>query len=257
MDAGTGNWKDNILLPIKQQPTNAIIGDYLDVFIYRDSEERLIATTRETLAEVGDLAYLKVTAQTKIGAFLDIGLERGLFLPFREQKFPLELNRSYLVYAYLDKTGRISCTTDIYKYLTSDSPYRKNDKVNGTVYSVKPDTGAFVAVDNKYMGLIPKSEYFSNIKEGDIVSARVIRVREDRKLDLSPRELSFRQMDNDAEILIKTMENEQGYLELNEKSDPEDIERKFQMSKAAFKRAIGKLLKTKKIIKTESGYKII
>lgn len=203
------------------------------------------------------MAYLKVTAQTKIGAFLDIGLERGLFLPFREQKFPLELNRSYLVYVYLDKTGRISCTTDIYKYLTSDSPYRKNDKVKGTIYSVKPDTGAFVAVDNKYMGLIPKSEYFSNIKEGDIVSARVIRVREDGKLDLSPRELSFKQMDNDAEILIKAMENNQGYLALDEKSDPEDIERKFQMSKAAFKRAIGKLLKTKNIIKTESGYKII
>jgi Uncharacterized protein conserved in bacteria len=244
-------------LPQKQQPADAKIGDYLDVFIYRDSEDRLIATTREPLAKVGDLAYLKVTAQTKIGAFLDIGLERGLFLPFREQKFPLELYRSYLVYIYLDKTGRISCTTDIYKYLTSDSPYRKNDKVSGTVYSIKPDTGAFVAVDNMYMGLIPNSEYFSNLKIGDIVTARVIRVREDGKLDLSPRELSFKQMDTDAEILIKAMEDNQGYLALNEKSDPEDIEHKFQMSKAAFKRAIGSLLKTGKIIKTESGYKLI
>lgn len=179
-----------------------------------------------------------------------------MFLPFREQKFPLELNRSYLVYVYLDKTGRISCTTDIYKYLTSDSPYGKNDKVSGIVYSIKPDTGAFVAVDNKYMGLIPNSEYFSDLKIGDIVAARVIRVREDGKLDLSARELSFKQMDADAEILIKAMEDNQGYLVLNEKSDPKDIEHKFQMSKAAFKRAIGRLIKTKKIIKTESGYKL-
>ncbi len=245
------------MLPVKQQPADAKIGDYLAVFIYRDSEDRLIATTREPLAKVGDLAYLKVTAQTKIGAFLDIGLERGLFLPFREQKFPLELNRSYLVYVYLDKAGRISCTTDIYKYLTSESPYGKNDKVSGTVYSIKPDTGVFVAVDNKYKGLIPNNEYFSSLKIGDLVTARVIRVTEDGKLDLSTRELSFKQIDTDAEILIKAMENNQGYLELDEKSDPQEIEHKFQMSKAAFKRAIGRLLKIKKIIQTESGYKLI
>ncbi|HWQ89796.1 MAG TPA: S1-like domain-containing RNA-binding protein, partial [Desulfitobacteriaceae bacterium] len=248
---------DNILLPLKQQPADAKTGDYLDVFIYRDSEDRLIATMREPLAKVGDLACLKVTAQTKIGAFLDIGLERGLFLPFREQKYPLMINRSYLVYVYLDKSGRLSCTTDIYKYLTSDSPYHKNDKVTGTIYFLKPETGAFVAVDNKYLGLIPSSEYFSNLKIGDTVEARVIRVREDGKLDLSPRELSFKQMDADAETLLKAMQDNQGYLSLDEKARPEEIEQEFQMSKAAFKRAIGGLLKTRKITKTESGYKLL
>lgn len=257
LDAETGNRNDNVLLPLKQQPADAKEGDYLEVFIYRDSEDRLIATTREPLAKVGDLAYLKVTAQTKIGAFLDIGLERGLFLPFREQKYPLMIDRSYLVYVYLDKSGRLSCTTDIYKYLTADSPYHKNDKVTGTIYLLKPETGAFVAVDNKYLGLIPNSEYFSNLNIGDTVEARVIRVREDGKLDLSPRELSFRQMDADAETLIKAMQDNQGILSLDEKARPEDIEHEFQMSKAAFKRAIGGLLKTRKITKTESGYKLL
>ena len=190
------------------------------------------------MAKVADLAYLKVTARTKIGAFLDIGLERGLLLPFSEQKFPLEVNRSYLVYVYLDKSGRLSCTTDIYEHLTSDSPYQKNDKVHGTVYLVKPEMGVFVAVDNKYLGLIPNSEYFNDLKIGDTVEARVIRVREDGKLDLTPRELSFKQMDAD-------------------KASPEDIERQFQMSKAAFKRAIGGLLKANKIVKTETGLKLL
>ena len=217
----------------------------------------MIATIREPLAKVGDLAYLKVTARTKIGAFLDIGLERGLFLPFSEQKFPLEIDRSYLVYVYLDKSGRLSCTTDIYEHLTFDSPYQKSDKITGTVYLVKPEIGAFVAVDNKYLGLIPNSEYFSDLKLGDTVEARVIRVREDGKLDLSPRELSFKQMDTDAETLLKAMQDNQGYLPLDEKASPEDIEHKFQMSKAAFKRAIGGLLKTDKIIKTETGFKLL
>lgn len=244
-------------MPIKQQPVDAKIGDYLEVFIYRDSEDRVIATIREPLAKVGDLAYLKVTARTKIGAFLDIGLERGLLLPFSEQKFPLEVNRSYLVYVYLDKSDRLSCTTDIYEHLTSDSPYQKNDKVTGTVYLVKPEIGAFVAVDNKFLGLIPNSEYFNDLKIGDIVEARVIRVREDGKLDLTPRELSFKQMDADANLLIKVMQDNQGYLPLDEKASPEDIERQFQMSKAAFKRAIGGLLKANKIVKTEAGLKIL
>lgn len=257
LDAGTGNWKDNVLLPEKQLPKDANEGDYLNVFIYRDSEDRLIATTRQPLAKVGDLAYLEVTAVTQIGAFLNFGLERGLFLPFSEQKFPLEIGKSYLVYVYLDKSGRLNCTTDINKHLTANAPYQKNDKVTGTVYLVRPDIGVFVAVDNKYMGLIPKNEHYSDLKNGDKVEARVIRVREDGKLDLSSRELSYRQMDADAETLIKVMQDNQGYLPIAEKASPKEIEKRFQMSKAAFKRAIGRLLKTNRIVKTEHGLKLL
>jgi uncharacterized protein len=243
-------------LPEKQLPEDANEGDFLDVFIYRDSEDRLIATTRKPLAAVGDLAYLKVTAKTQIGAFLNFGLERGLFLPFIEQKFPLEIGKSYLVYVYLDKSGRLSCTTDIYEHLESDAPYQKEDKVTGTVYLMKPEFGAFVAVDNKYKGLIPKSELFKELKPGDQVEARVIRVREDGKLDLSPREAAYLQMDVDAETLLKVMAENQGILPLNEKARPEEIEKTFHMSKASFKRAIGRLLKEKRVVKTDAGVKL-
>ena len=141
LDAGTDNRDDNVLLPGKQVPKDARLGDRLNVFIYRDSEERLIATTRKPLAQVDDLAYLTVTAKSKIGAFLDFGLERGLFLPFREQKFPIEVGRSYLVYVYLDKSQRLTCTTDIYKHLTHPAPYKKDDTVSGIVYRVNPEIG--------------------------------------------------------------------------------------------------------------------
>ena len=255
LDAGTGVRHDNILLPIKQLPEGAKVGDELEVFIYRDSEERLIATTRKPLAQLGDLAYLKVNAKTKIGAFLDWGLERGLFLPFKEQKYPIQVGKEYLVKVYLDKSQRLSATTAIYEYLTAETPYQKNDKVFGTVYSLNPDIGAFVAVDNKYMGLIPVNEYFTDLREGDQVEARVIRVREDGKLDLSPRELSYVQMEDDTTKVLQEIKNNEGFLSLNDKSSPVEIQSRLHMSKAAFKRAVGKLLKENKIIQTEDGLK--
>lgn len=223
--------------------------------MYRDSEERLIATTRKPLAKLGDLAYLKVNAKTKIGAFLDWGLERGLFLPFKEQKYPIEVGKSYLVKVYLDKSQRLSATTEIYEYLSASTPYQKDDKVVGTVYSVNPEIGAFVAVDNKYMGLIPLNEYFAELKEGDQVEARVIRVREDGKLDLSPRELSHIQMGSDTVKILQGIKDHDGFLALNDKSSPIEIQSRLNMSKAAFKRALGKLLKENKVIQTEDGLK--
>lgn len=257
LNAGTGNRRDNVLLPIKQLPSNSKEGDKLEVFIYRDSEERLIATRKKPLAQLGDLAYLQVSAKTEFGAFLNIGLERGLFLPFHEQQFPLQVGKSYLVKVYLDKSQRLCATTKIYKYLSSESPYKKNDKVTGTVYSVNHDIGAFVAVDNKYMGLIPVNEYFSELREGDQVEARVIRVRKDGKLDLSPRELSHIQMNNDALKILEAIMNNDGFLALNDKSSPLEIQSYFQMSKSAFKRAVGKLLKEKKVMQVSNGLKKI
>ena len=255
LDAGTGVRHDNVLLPIKQLPEGAKEGEELEVFIYRDSEERLIATTRKPLAQLGDLAYLKVNAKTKIGAFLDWGLERGLFLPFKEQKYPIQVGKNYLVKVYLDKSQRLSATTEIYEYLTAETPYQKNDKVVGTVYSMNPGLGAFVAVDNKYMGLIPVNEYFTDLREGDQVEARVIRVREDGKLDLSPRELSYVQMESDTMKILQAIKNHEGFLSLNDKSSPVEIQSRLHMSKAAFKRAVGKLLKENKIRQTEGGLK--
>jgi len=255
LDAGTGVRHDNILLPIKQVPEDSKEGDELEVFIYRDSEERLIATRKKTLAQLGELDYLRVTAKTQIGAFLDIGLERDLFLPFHEQKFPIKVGQSYLVKVYLDKSQRLSATTEIYEYLSAESTYQKNDKVVGTVYSMNPEMGAFIAVDNKFMGLIPVNESFSELHEGDQVEARVIRVREDGKLDLSPRDLSYIQMDQDTLKILQGIKDYEGFLALNDKSSPLEIKSRLQMSKAAFKRAVGKLLKENKVVQTEGGLK--
>ncbi|WP_434512855.1 CvfB family protein [Desulfitobacterium sp. AusDCA] len=256
LDAGTGNRNDNILLPEKQRPKDAGVGDFLDVFIYRDSENRLIATTRTPMAQVGELAYLTVTAKTGIGAFLEIGLERGLFLPFREQKYPIEVGKSYLVYVYIDKSERLCGTTDITSYLSSNAAYQKNESVTGTVYQIHPKLGAFVAVDNQFKGLIPSTENFIELHPGDKVQARVIRVREDGKLDLSTRRLSYQQMSVDAQFLLKAMQENEGNLPLDEKASPGEIEKIFKMSKSEYKRAIGSLLKSGRIQKTEKGFSL-
>ncbi|WP_088185808.1 S1-like domain-containing RNA-binding protein [Desulfosporosinus sp. FKA] len=255
LDAGTGERKDNILLPLKQVPEGAKEGDVLEVFIYRDSEERMIATRQKPYAQLGDLAYLRVSARTKIGAFLDIGLERGLLLPFHEQKFSVQVDKYYLVKVYLDKSQRLCATTEIYEYLTADSPYQKNDKVTGTVYRINLPIGIFVAVDNKYCGLIPSSECYTDIKEGDQVEGRVIRVRDDGKLDLSLRDLSYLQLDKDGMKILEQIRQGDGFLPLHDKSSPLEIESRLQMSKAAFKRAVGRLLKENKVVKSEHGLK--
>jgi len=176
-----------------------------------------------------------------------------LFLPFREQKFPIQDGRSYLVAVYLDKSGRLCATTDIYDYLTIGAPYQKNDKVIGTVYLVKRGIGALIAVDNLYRGLIPENEYFFALREGDRVEARVIRVTEDGKLDLSPRDVSYIQMDKDAAKILQGIRNHGGLLPFNDKSDPSAIKSSLGVSKASFKRAVGRLLKEGKVVQTPDG----
>ncbi|WZL74186.1 S1-like domain-containing RNA-binding protein [Clostridiaceae bacterium 35-E11] len=253
LDAGTENPKDNILLPNNQLPENVAEGDTLEVFIYRDSKDRLIATRKKPFAQVGELAYLKVVQTSKIGAFLDWGLEKDLFLPFGEQKYKVQEGRSYLVYIYVDKSDRLSATTDIEQYLKTHAPYDKSDRVKGTVYMVKKDMGAFVAVDNQYKGLISKNEYFHEIRNGDQIEARIIKIREDGKLDLSPRRIAHKQIYIDAEMIFEKMKTNNGFLPLNDDSSPSAIKDQLKLSKGAFKRAVGKLLKENKIEQTQEG----
>lgn len=256
LEAGTGDPKDNILLPNNQLSEEVKEGDKLEVFVYRDSEDRIIATRKKPLVQAGELANLQVKETTRIGAFLDMGLEKDLLLPFKEQKFQVRAGNKYLVGVYIDKSDRLTATTYVGKFLTTDSPYKKNDMVKGTVYSVNPEIGALIAVDNKYRGLVPSSLYFEKIEVGQEIEARVVRVREDGKLDLSTREVAYKQMDNDAEMILKKIELYGGLLPLNDKSDPEQIKDRLKISKAAFKRAVGRLLKEEKIIQTEKGLKL-
>lgn len=248
--------KDDVLLPKKQIPEGANVGDKVEVFVYRDSEDRMIATTKMPKITLGEIKLLRVVASERIGAFLDWGLERDLFLPHKEQKFRIEKGKEYLVSLYIDKSKRLCATMEIYKNLKFNAPYKEGDKVTGVIYEINKDFGAFVAVENKYHGLISNKEFYGNYKYGDTVEARVLKIREDGKLDLSVRQPAYMQMDTDAQVIIEQLEMCGGELGLNDESSPEEIKDTLNMSKKAFKRAVGKLLKEKKIEFTEKGIKM-
>ena len=232
-----------VLLPAKQVPEGTKEGDSIEAFIYKDSQDRLIATTKEPKLQVGQTAVLKVSQVTRIGAFLDWGLEKDLLLPFKEQTAKVKKGDEVLVALYVDKSGRLCATMKVYEKLRTDSPYKKDDHVEGIIYETSDNFGVFVAVDDCYSALIPKREAFGRLRVGDRVSARVLKVREDGKLDLSVREKAFLQMDADAAMIMKRMEEYGGKLPFNDKADPEVIKQEFGLSKNAFKRAVGRLLK--------------
>lgn len=248
---------EDILLPKKEIPKDTKIGDEIDVFIYRDSKERLIATTKIPKVTLGEIGLLKVVDITKIGAFLDWGLEKDLFLPFKEQTMKLEKGRKYLIGLYLDKSDRLCGTMRIKDFLRSDSPYKENDWVQGTIYSINDEIGAFVAVDNKYEGLIPKKELIGIYTPGEEVNLRVTNVKEDGKLDLSLRDKSYMEIDKDAEMILNKAERNGGVLLLNDYSSPKEIRKELNISKSAFKKAVGRLLKEGKIEFIEGGIKIL
>ena len=234
---------DCVLLPKKQVPQNAKIGDEVEVFVYRDSKDREIATTNMPKLQLGELAVLEVAQVNNIGGFMYWGLEKDLLLPYSEQIVKVQKGDKYLVGLYVDKSDRLCATMKVYDFLRTDSPYKKDDHVEGIIYETSDNFGVFVAVDDCYSALIPKREAFGRLRVGDRVSARVLKVREDGKLDLSVREKAFLQMDADAAMIMKRMEEYGGKLPFNDKADPEVIKQEFGLSKNAFKRAVGRLLK--------------
>ena len=251
-----GEAEEKVLLPKKQVPEGTKIGDELEVFIYRDSNARLIATTNEAKLSLGEVALLKVSQVAAIGAFLDWGLEKDLFLPFREQTKQLKEGDECLVALYIDKSDRLCATMKVYTYLSTESGYKKDDRIEGHVYEISKNFGAFVAVDDKYSGLIPMKEIYGNIQVGDLISARVTGVKEDGKLDLSIREKSYLQIGKDVIRILDILEKYDGVLPFNDKASPETIRREMQMSKNEFKRAVGHLLKEGKITITEKNIRL-
>lgn len=245
-----------ITLPNKQLPSGLKIGDNIKVFVYRDSEDKLTATTKSPIAQVGDLALLKAVSVTKIGAFFDWGLEKDVFMPFKEITYKIIPGQRYLVALYIDKSDRVCATSKIYSYLNSNSPYKVDDEVEGVVYNVVDEVGAFVAVNNRYYGLIPKTEVYQAVTPGDTINVRVIRVREDGKLDLSLRKKAYKQMSTDAQKILKVLEHQKGFLPLNDESSPEAIKLRLGMSKSSFKRALGNLLRANKVVQVKEGIKI-
>ena len=223
-------------------------GDELEVFLYRDSSDRLIATTREPKLVLGELAVLNVAATGKIGAFLDWGLEKDLFLPFKQQTRRLHPGDEVLVSLYIDKSDRLCATMKVYHFLKTNSPYVVGDTVKGRIYEISGNFGVFVAVDDRYSGLIPKREAQADYHVGQELECRVTEVKEDGKLSLSARGKAYEQIAIDAESVLSVIEEFAGVLPFDDKASPEVIQREFGLSKAAFKRAVGHLMKEKQIV---------
>lgn len=243
--------EDRVLLPVKQVPEGTAVGDILEVFVYRDSQDRMIATTNTPKLVMGEVAELTVSQVSKFGAFLDWGLEKDLLIPFKQQLVKLQPGDNVLVSLYIDKSGRLCATMNVYPNLKTNSPYKKDDKVRGRVYTISDDFGAFVAVDNIYSALIPKKELYGTVRVGEDITARVTEVKADGRLNLSVRDKAYLQIEKDAQEVLSIIDSYDGVLPFNDKVSPEIIKRETGMSKNEFKRAVGNLLKAGKIEITE------
>ncbi|HJC50288.1 MAG TPA: RNA-binding protein [Candidatus Anaerostipes avistercoris] len=243
----------SILLPAKQVPKGARIGDLISCFVYKDSEDRPIATVHVPKITLGAVRPLRVKDVSSIGAFLDWGLEKDLFLPFKEQIGHIRPGKEYLVSLYIDKSSRLCATMKIGKLLSTDHSYHAGDWVLGTIYNIHPDHGAFVAVEDQFLGRIPKQEIHERLSVGDHLRMRITSISSDGKLNLSLHEKAYLQMDRDAKLVMDTIESYDGVLPFNDKAKPAVIERELGLSKNAFKRAVGRLLKENKITITPNN----
>ncbi len=238
---------ERVLLPNKQVPEGTGLHDTVNVFIYKDSQDRRIATCQKSLLEMGQIALLRVVSVSKIGAFLDWGLEKDLFLPFKEQTVRVREGDECLVTLYVDKSERLCATMKLYHSLHTDSPYKEGDTVRGRVYEISDNFGVFLAIDHLYSALIPKKEAQGKYRPGDELTVRVVKVREDGKLTVSPHQKAYLQMDVDCDNIMQVLDEFAGVLPFDDHVSPEVIKREFGISKAAFKRAVGRLLKEEKI----------
>ena len=233
------------------------IGDEIEVFVYKDSEKRPVAAMKKPLLTIGELAVLRVVEVTGIGAFMDWGLEKDLFLPFREQVGKVQKDGRYLVGLYVDNSERLCATMNIYNLLGTSSTYKENDRVRGTVYGISKELGVFVAVNNKYQGLIPNKELYGDFSIGEAIEARIKKVRTDGKLELSTRQEAYNEIEGDAQKILNRLKENGGALPVNDNSTPEKIKAEFKISKAAFKRAVGRLLKEGAIKITDNGIELM
>lgn len=248
--------ENKVLLPKKQVPAEMEVGDPIDVFLYKDSNDRPIATVKEPKLTLGQTARLRVVSVGKVGAFLDWGLEKDLFLPYREQTTQVKAGDEVIAALYLDKSERLCATMKVYPYLQKESPYQKDDVVTGMVYEISHNFGAFVAVDDKYSALIPKKELYGELHVLQQISARVTGVKEDGKLDLGIRQKAHLQMNEDADKVLSLLREKKGFLPLHDKSSPEQIRETIGMSKNEFKRAIGHLYKEHLITLESDGIRL-
>lgn len=239
-----GGERGEILMPNEYVPDNCFPDDEVRVFIYFDSEDRIVATTEVPNIMVGEFAFMKVVALSQVGAFLDWGLRKDLLVPFREQRDPMVEGKSYLVYAYLDKASdRIVGSTKIDKYLDQVFPeYEINQEVDILV-ARKTDLGYAVIIDNTHWGLIYDNEIFQSVKIGQKLKGYIKAVREDEKIDVTLQPSGYGKIEGMAGVVLEKLQDYDGVLDLSDKSDPEEIYRVFGCSKKNYKKALGTLLK--------------
>ena len=249
---------EDILLPNRYIPEGAEIGDEIDVFVYLDNEERLVATTDHPYAEVGDFAWLEVAWVNQFGAFLDWGLMKDLFVPFREQKMKMQKGRSYLVHIHLDpETYRIMASAKVERYLSNDyPPYHGGDEVDALIWQ-KTDLGFKVVVDNQFAGLLFDDEIFRELHSGDRLRAYVKQVRPDGKIDLSLQRKGQRAVKDFSEILLEHLQTHGGRTALGDKSPADEIYAVFGVSKKVFKKAVGDLYRRRLIVIDDDGISLV
>ena len=252
-----GGEEGEILLPLRYATQDMKPGDKINAFIYRDSEDRLIATTEKPYAQVGDFAFLRVNATNNVGAFLDWGLPKDLLVPFREQKVRMVPGRSYTVYVYLDdETQRIVASAMLQKFLDNKIPdIKAGDEVKARIYQ-RTELGYKVIVNDLFSGLIYHNEIFSEVNIGELHHATVKTVRADGKIDLVLGKSTRNRVNDLADDILDYIEECGGRISLNDSSSPEEIRETFQCSKKDFKKAIGALFKAKQIVIENDGIRL-
>ncbi|SHF26403.1 hypothetical protein SAMN05444405_106179 [Bacteroides luti] len=252
-----GGEEGEILLPTRYVPEECNIGDFLNVFLYLDNEERLIATTLTPLVQVGEFACLEVSWVNQFGAFLNWGLMKDLFVPFREQKMKMLVGKKYVIHAHIDEDSyRIVASAKVDKYLSKELPaYQPNDEVSILIWQ-KTDLGFKAIVENKFSGLLYDSEIFQHLQTGMQLKAFVKQVREDGKIDLMLQKPGFEKIDDFSDKLLSYIKENGGSIQLNDKSPAEDIYDTFQVSKKTFKKAVGDLYKKRLIVIEANGIRL-
>ena len=253
--------KEEILMPNSMLDNRKLeIGEKVEVFVYRDSKDRPMATFKKPMATVGEVAYLEVVFQTEFGSFVDFGLDRDIFVPLKEQRFKLHKGSKYLFYIYLDKTGRLAATTQVDNYIIIATEvgkeYKTGDDVIAQVYSRGENGTINVAIDSKYRGIILPNEYYTEIYPGTEMQLRVKRIYEDGVIGLTPRQSRLTEKDTLEEQILKYLKKNGGFMAFNDKSKPEDIKDKFNTSKNYFKMALGGLMKKGIIVQDKEGTRL-
>lgn len=256
LDAQGKTTSEDILIPKGNIVGDIEVDDEIEVFIYKDSKDRLVATMKPVLAQVGEVSYLEVVDKSSIGSFVNIGLERDVLVPFKEAVYDLQVGKKYLFSLYVDKTNRIAATTRVDKFLHHTTHYNVGEEIECTVYGRHHNGNLAVALENTFRGIIMKHEYFGDVSMGDVMKVRVKKYFDDGKVEVTARKPRLDEMGEMEEVIMNYLKKNGGSMNFNDKSNPDDIKKYFKCSKNGFKRTLGALMKKGLIDQDETGTRL-